>query len=66
MTQLLYLPTAAEAGIIATAIPATTDPQLGALRCPNGHDSASLRDVLHSCSGPVTTTTQRRHGTSSA
>jgi len=40
MTQLLYLPTAEEAGTIATAIPATTDPELAEPRCPNGHDSA--------------------------
>ena len=40
MTQLLYLLTAEEAGTIATAIPAATEPELGEPRCPNGHDSA--------------------------
>jgi len=40
MTQLLYLLTAEEAGTIATAIPAATDPELGEPRCPNGHDSS--------------------------
>src|ERR1035438_8556409 len=29
-----------QAGTIATAIPATTDPELGELRCPNGYDSS--------------------------
>jgi hypothetical protein len=40
MTETLSLPTAEEAGRIATAIPAATDSELGELRCPNGHDSA--------------------------
>ena len=40
MKQILSTATAAEAGTIATAIPATTDPELGEPRCPNGHDSA--------------------------
>jgi hypothetical protein len=29
-----------KSGTIATAIPATTEPELGEPRCPNGHDSA--------------------------
>ena len=36
----ISLPTAAEAGTIATPIRSTTDPERGELRCPNGHDSA--------------------------
>jgi len=32
--------TAAKAGTITTAIPATTEPELAELRCPNGHDSS--------------------------
>src|ERR1700674_3113135 len=40
MKQILSLPSAAEAGTIATPIPSTTDPGLGEPRCPNGHDSA--------------------------
>ena len=39
MKQILTLPTAAETGTIARPIPSTTDPELGDLRCPNGHDS---------------------------
>jgi hypothetical protein len=41
MTQILSLPTATEAGTIATPIPSTTNPELGEPRCPNGHDSAT-------------------------
>jgi hypothetical protein len=40
MKQIVPSTTAAEAGTIATAIPATTGPELGEPRCPNGHDSA--------------------------
>src|SRR5271154_2393637 len=40
MKQIVSSTTAAEAGTIATAIPATTEPELGEPRCPNGHDSA--------------------------
>jgi hypothetical protein len=29
-----------KSGTIATAVPATTEPELGEPRCPNGHDSA--------------------------
>ena len=39
MKQVISTATAAEAGTIPTAIPATTDPELGEPRCPNGHDS---------------------------
>ena len=38
MTKIICL--SALPGMIETTIPATTDPELGELRCPKGHDSA--------------------------
>ena len=38
--QITSTANAAEAGTIARAIPATTEPEIGEPRCPNGHDSA--------------------------
>jgi hypothetical protein len=40
MKHIVSSTNAAGAGTIATASPATTEPELGELRCPNGHNSS--------------------------